>query len=173
MSSTKKPNQILFNIFLLIFFLITNGSAENEIIGKAKVIDGDTIKINNISIRFSGIDAPESFFKGKTQTCFLLSSNEKIFCGKESKIILRNKISNNLVTCIPENKKDKYNRIIGECYINSESLSSFMVSSGYAFDFDKYSKGKFKIEETEAKENKLGLWGMKFDYPWIWRKNNK
>ena len=37
----------------------------------------------------------------------------------------------------------------------------------------KYSKGKFKIEEIEAKENNVGLWRTKFDYPWIWRKNNK
>ena len=48
-----------------------------------------------------------------------------------------------------------------------------MVRSGYAFDFKKYSKGKFKIEEIQAKENNAGLWRTKFDYPWIWRKNNK
>ena len=88
-------------------------------------------------------------------------------------MVLKNKISNNLVACIPENKKDKFNRVIAECYINSESLSSFMVRSGYAFDFKKYSKGKFKIEEIQAKENNAGLWRTKFDYPWIWRKNNK
>ena len=173
MSLTKKLNQNLFNIILLFFFTISNGFADNKIVGKAKVIDGDTIKIKNINIRFGGSDAPESYFKGKTQTCLSIITNEKTFCGKESKMVLKNKISNNLVTCIPENKKDKFNRVIAECYVNSESLSSFMVRSGYAFDFKKYSKGKFKIEEIEAKENNAGLWRTKFDYPWIWRKNNK
>ena len=62
---TKKLNQNLFNIILLFFFTISNGFAENKIVGKAKVIDGDTIKIKNINIRFGGIDAPESYFKGK------------------------------------------------------------------------------------------------------------
>ena len=37
--------------------------------GKATVVDGDTITINNTKIRFSGIDAPESYFYGMTQYC--------------------------------------------------------------------------------------------------------
>ena len=109
MSLTKKLNQNLFNIILLFFFTISNGFTDNKIVGKAKVIDGDTIKIKNINIRFGGIDAPESYFKGKTQTCLSIITNEKTFCGKESKMVLKNKISNNLVECIPENKKDKFN----------------------------------------------------------------
>ena len=56
-----------------------------------------------------------------------------------------------VLNTVTENKKDKFNRVIAECYVNSESLSSFMVRSGYAFDFKKYSKGKFKIEEINPK----------------------
>ena len=37
--------------------------------GKAKVVDGDTITINRTKIRFSGIDAPESYYYGQTQYC--------------------------------------------------------------------------------------------------------
>jgi endonuclease YncB( thermonuclease family) len=40
-----------------------------NISGKAKVVDGDTITINNTKIRFSGIDAPESYYYGQTQYC--------------------------------------------------------------------------------------------------------
>ena len=47
------------------------------------VIDGDTIILNKKKIRFSGIDAPESFFRGKKQTCKLVT--QKIFCGEISK----------------------------------------------------------------------------------------
>ena len=51
-----------------------------------KVIDGDTIKLNGIKIRFSGIDSPESNYKGKEQTCLI---NETIIkCGKLSKEFL-------------------------------------------------------------------------------------
>ena len=48
-----------------------------------------------------------------------------------------------------------------------------MVRSGYAFDYPKYSKKKYSKDQIYAKNNKLGLWSMKFDYPWIWRKNNR
>ena len=45
-----------------------------------------------------------------------------------------------------------------------------MVRSGYAFDYAKYSKKKYLKDELHAKTNKLGLWNMKFEYPWEWRK---
>ena len=53
--------------------------------------------------------------------------------------------------------------------LNGESLSSFLVRSGYAFAYRKYSK-KFIKEEEFAKENKLGMWTMEFEYPWDFRK---
>ena len=53
--------------------------------------------------------------------------------------------------------------------LNGESLSSFLVRSGYAFAYRKYSK-KFIKEEEFAKENKLGMWSMEFEYPWDFRK---
>ena len=53
--------------------------------------------------------------------------------------------------------------------LNGESLSSFLVRSGYAFAYRKYSK-KFIKDEEFAKENKLGMWSMEFEYPWDFRK---
>ena len=45
------------------------------------------------------------------------------------------------------------------------------VRSGYAFDWPRYSKKKYAEDEEYAKTNKLGLWTMEFEYPWIWKKN--
>ena len=44
-----------------------------------------------------------------------------------------------------------------------------MVRTGYAFDYVRYSKKKYAQDEEYAKANKLGLWTMKFEYPWKWR----
>jgi endonuclease YncB( thermonuclease family) len=74
------------------------------------------------------------------------------------------------VTCIKEGK-DRYKRILAECFVNNDSLSSYLVRSGYAFAYRKYSK-KFISDEEFAKANKLGMWSMKFEYPWDWRKKN-
>ena len=50
------------SLILIIFILLNTFSHSTEInvaIGKAKVIDGDTIVINGEKIRFGGIDTPE------------------------------------------------------------------------------------------------------------------
>ncbi|MDC3162148.1 thermonuclease family protein [Candidatus Pelagibacter sp.] len=117
------------------------------------------------------MDAPETNFKGKKQFC--LKNNEKINCGEISKASLINKIKDKKIRCLIETNKDYFGRYLGECFINSESISTYMVRSGYAFDYPKYSKKKYSKDQIYAKNNKLGLWSMQFDYPWIWRKNNR
>ena len=170
----KKQKLILISFlffFSYINFSLSSDQVENVIAGKPKVTDGDTIKINNKNIRFSGIDAPESYFFGKKQSCIL--NNIKILCGNLSKEKLVEKIGNQIVICKLEKNKDQYSRLIGECFINNESLSVFMVRNGYAFDYPKYSGGKYRKYEIYAKNLSLGLWQMQFEYPWIWRKKNR
>ena len=130
-----------------------------------RVVDGDTIVLNGEKIRFSGIDTHEL-----KQTC--MNGDEKVFCGKSAKMLLIKKIGNQIPECISEGK-DVYKRTLAECFINGESLSVFLVRSGYAFDFVRYSKKKYSEDQEYAKTNKLGLWSMKFEYPWDWRKKNK
>ena len=126
-----------------------------------RVVDGDTIVLNGEKIRFSGIDTPEL-----KQTC--LNDDQKVFCGIFAKMLLIKKIGNEIPKCISEGK-DAYKRTLAECFINGESLSGFLVKSGYAFAYRKYSE-KFIEDEEFAKENKLGMWSMKFEYPWDFRK---
>ena len=163
----KKKAILVISTSALVFFLTYNDVKSQDI----KISDGDTIKLNGEKIRFGGIDAPESYFRGKKQTC---KSEEKyIFCGDLSKNKLIEKIGNKTVECILEKNKDKYKRSIGECFVNGESLSIYMVRNGYALDWPRYSKGKFSRDQEFAKKNNLGLWAMKFEYPWIWRANNR
>ena len=126
-----------------------------------KIVDGDTIVLNGEKIRFSGIDTPEL-----KQTC--MKGEQKVFCGMFAKMLLIKKIGNETPKCISEGK-DAYKRTLAECFINGESLSVFLVRSGYAFAYRKYSK-KFIKDEEFAKENKLGMWSMEFEYPWDFRK---
>ena len=86
----------------------------------------------------------------------------------EKKLI--DKIADNTVECISDGK-DKYKRTLAECFVNNESLSSYLVRSGYAFAYRKYST-KFVLDEDFARVNKTGMWAMEFDYPWDYRKKN-
>ena len=128
-----------------------------------KITDGDTIRINGEKIRFSGIDTPEL-----RQTC--LKQEIKVLCRITAKQILIDKIADNKIVCIREGK-DQYKRTLAECFINNESLSSYLVKNGYAFAYRRYSK-KFITDEDFARTNKIGMWSMEFDYPWDWRKKN-
>ena len=142
---------------LILGLLFSGPSLANNL----KVIDGDTIVLNGEKIRFSGIDTPEL-----KQTC--LKDNEKVGCGMLAKMLLVKKIGNNTPICIGK-KKDFYKRTLAECFVNGESLSKFLVRSGYAFAYRKYST-KFVEDENFAKTKKLGMWSMTFQYPWDFRK---
>ena len=150
----------ILSVFLFLLLIATNLNAEEKTLN---VIGGDTIKINNIKYRFSGIDTPEI-----NQTC--KKDEEIIYCGIIAKKKLIEKIGSHVPNCIAEST-DIYNRIIAECFINNESLSKYLVRNGYAFAYRKYSK-KFILDEDFAKKNKLGLWQMEFQYPWEYRKTN-
>jgi len=155
----KKKVILVISIFSLIFFLIFNQVSSQEL----TVVDGDTIHLNGEKIRFTGIDTPEL-----KQTCIKEGLIDQ--CGVTAKEILIVKIGDNKVECISEGK-DRYKRTLAECFVNNESLSSYLVRSGYAFAYRRYSK-KFIPDEDYAKNNKIGMWSMKFQYPWDYRRNN-
>ena len=144
----------------LIFFLLTFNDVKSY---EMRIIDGDTIHLNGKKIRFSGIDTPEL-----KQTC---KKNDKIiYCGIKAKKLLIDKIDNQKVNCIEEGR-DQYKRTLAECFVNNLSLSSYLVKKGYAFAYRKYSK-KFIKDEDYAKEKKMGMWNMKFLFPWDYRRKN-
>ena len=152
MSLMKKLSLSLSSFIILILFNISfvYSSEKNIVKGIATIIDGDTIKINGERIRFGGIDTPE---------------REKI--GHQfSKEKLKEKIGKKIVVCVREKNKDYWKRTVAECFINDESLSSFMVINGYACDYVKYSKKKYAKEQEYAKTNKMGIWKMKFNPSW-------
>ena len=159
MFSNKKKVILVISISSLIFFLNFNQIKSQEL----RVVDGDTIHLNGEKIRFTGIDTPEL-----KQTCVKEGLTEP--CGVTAKEILIKKIGDNKVECINEGK-DQYKRTLAECFVNDKSLSSYLVRSGYAFAYRKYSK-KFIKDEDYARLNKIGMWSMNFEYPWDFRKNN-
>ena len=159
----------------LIFFSLVNIDVKSEeikvISGIAKVIDGDTLRIDKKKIRLFGIDAPE-----KKQQCrrsslsiSFLTFGKDYPCGQISADRLRKKINDKLVVC-KYSSKDRYKRFIAECFLNKTNINAWMVQTGHAVAYKKYSK-KFIAQEIFAKKEKLGLWSGTFEMPWNWRKN--
>ena len=172
---TKKKLIILI-IISIIFFILTyidvRSENINKITGFAKVVDGDTIKINSKKIRLYGIDAPEKKQKCKKTylTISFMSFTKDYMCGEVSTQKLIKKINKQKLNCNILDV-DRYKRLIGECFKRNINLNSWMVSNGFAVAYRKYSK-KYVSDEINAKNNKLGIWQGKFEMPWDYRRKN-
>ena len=146
-----------------------------EIIGIPKIVDGDTVYINNYKIRLEGIDAPEIKQKCKKEKLKISSIigytfYEDYYCGKHSKESLIAKVKGSKIKCISFTK-DRYKRYLAKCFKGKINLNQWMVRNGYAVAYRRYSK-EYILDEDFAKENKLGLWQGKFLNPEKWRKLN-
>ena len=65
------------------------------IVGRASVIDGDTLEVRGTRIRLHGIDAPES-----GQTC-KDTAGQDYRCGQTAALALADRIGQGTVTCDP------------------------------------------------------------------------
>ena len=163
-------------LYILILFLtfLSNTIAE-EISGVPKIVDGDTVHINDKKFRLEGIDAPEMRQQCKKESLKITSIIGFTFykdysCGKVSKEKLITKINTSEIKCI-SSSKDRYKRYIATCFKGKTNLNQWMVRNGFAIAYRRYSK-KYVPDELFAKENKLGLWQGKVMEPEKWRKLN-
>ena len=167
----KKLSLSLFSIILFSSIITSAISFEKIIIGKANVTDGDTIKINDQKIRLFGIDAPETKqFCKEVYLSFLIFNFKRDYkCGEKSTSALKKKIKNKKIRCLIQDKKDRYKRNIGICYLKRQDINSWLVKNGYAIAYRRYSK-KYIIDEQYAEDNKLGIWQVTFMEPEKWRR---
>lgn len=120
--------------------------------GRMSVVDGDTLRFVSRRIRLLGIDAPEM-----DQTC--RQGDVEMVCGRESARYLRELIGSMPVSC-ELNGHDRYGRDLGRCHVGEVSLNREMVRAGRALAY-----GAFEAEEALARAERAGLWGMEFETP--------
>lgn len=135
----------------------------SEITGRASVIDGDTIDIQGVRIRFDGIDAPES-----RQRC-LTSAGEAYRCGKTSAEALDAFLAQSRPVSCKRTGRDR-NRIVAICTrADGTDVNRWLVRNGHAIDWPKYSKGRYAAEQREAEASKAGMWAGTFEWPCVVR----
>jgi len=135
--------------------------AVSDIMGTATVIDGDTLEIHGRRIRLYGIDAPES-----RQGC-TRPDGTSWRCGQQASFALANHIGAATVRCEPHGH-DRYRRIIAVCFKRAEDLNRWMVTSGWAVAYRKYSLD-YVADEEKAHRAGRQLWSGTFEMPWAWR----
>lgn len=146
---------------------ITAGNASGSaspLVGRASVIDGDTIEIHGERIRLNGIDAPES-----DQACE--DGDGKAYrCGARAADILDRFLKASSPTRCDFVERDQYGRFVGDCFrADGASVQAALVRNGWAMDWPRYSGGAYAAAEAEARAERLGMWAGTFQPPWEWR----
>ena len=145
--------------------MIASPAFAAEITGVPRVVDGDTIEIGQVKIRLSGIDAPEA-----DQIC-LDANGEKWACGVAARDELIRYSKGQAWGCTTTGT-DRYKRSLANCFIEGEDVSAWMVRSGWALSFVRYSHA-YDADEATARDAGAGLWSGSFIAPWDWRHRNK
>lgn len=153
--------------FLLLFLLsIAFSTTDNDasptnttpLYEVVRVVDGDTIEVlidgEKKTIRYIGIDTPETVHPSKPVECFgfeASNKNKKLVVGK--KVRLTKDVS----------ETDKYGRLLRYVYVDDTFVNLTLVQEGYAnalsYPPDMAFNEEFRKAEQEAREDKRGLWG--------------
>ena len=134
----------------------------DDLKGKPRIVDGDTIEIGGTKIRLHGIDAPES-----KQTCMKADGSEYL-CGEMATFALAEIIGTHWITCKGETT-DRYKRRIAVCFAGPYDINAKMVRRGWALAYRRYSKD-YVDEENIARDTRFGMWQGEFMKPWEWRR---
>ncbi len=139
-------------------------SQQYELVGRASIVDGDTISIAGQSVRFNGIDAPEG-----QQRC-TSGSGASYACGRVAANALDKFLAGSRPTRCAFVEWDQYGRFVGDCYrADGESVARWLVRNGHAMDWARYSGGAYAADQAAASEQRIGLWAGEFQPPWEWR----
>lgn len=146
-------------LFLLATFLVNLLFPQQSTIQKTdnivtRVIDGDTIEINNNQkVRLIGVDTPET-----------VSPKKKIECyGVEASNFTKEKLLGKSVKLEKDiSETDKYGRLLRYVWLDDQMFNEILVKEGYAlvstYPPDVKYKDKFLEAQEFSRNNKLGLW---------------
>jgi endonuclease YncB( thermonuclease family) len=140
----------------------------DELIGRASVIDGDTVEIHGVHIRIFGIDAPES-----SQLCTDKAGAE-YRCGR----VAANALDEFLAKARPLTcnvvDHDRNHRAVARCIrADGVDVAGWLVKNGFALDWPQYSKGEYAALQGKAQAERAGMWQGDFQEPWAYRHDRR
>jgi endonuclease YncB( thermonuclease family) len=149
--------------FLLLLCLALPAGAQTLAGTVSRVTDGDTLVVGHVRVRLHGIDAPEG-----SQTC-VAPSRQAYRCGDSAEGFLARMAPPGAAITCEVLDSDRYGRLVARCVVAGRDLSAWMVRSGWAVAFRRYSLDYVALED-EARAGHRGMWAGSFVVPELWRK---
>ena len=134
-----------------------------SVMGRASVIDGDTLEIHDRRIRLWGVDAPEG-----RQSCDG-AGGAAYRCGQAAANRLDRHLEGKVVSCFKE-AADRYGRMVARCEVDGEDVGAWLVGQGLAVRYSRYAGNAYRTEEAAAREARAGVWAGRFAPPEDWRR---
>ncbi len=154
----------LARLFPILVLALLSLAQMGGVVGRASVVDGDTLEIQGIRIRLWGVDAVES-----SQTCRY--GDGRVWpCGRQAAFALADFIGQRTVRC-ERRDTDRYGRMVAVCWVGEVEINRWLVAQGWALDYAQYSAGAYRAAQEEAKRAKRGIWQGSFLPPWEYRAN--
>ena len=128
------------------------------LVGAARAVDGDTIRLAGERIRLLGIDAPEL-----EQTCKDARGADWP-CGDLARREMAGLLAGATLSCVPAGH-DVYGRLLARCSRGSDDLGATMVRAGLAV-----ADGDYWADQSAAQRHRIGIWAGTFERPAEWRR---
>lgn len=154
----------MLRLLALLLTLLSLALAQNTVVGRVSVIDGDTLEIQGIRVRLWGIDAVES-----SQTC-LDAAGKTWPCGRRAAFALADFIGQRTVTC-QRRDTDRYGRMVAVCSVGGVEINRWLVEQGWALAYVRYGGSVYLNTQQQAQALKRGIWQGRFTPPWEYRSN--
>lgn len=145
----------------LLLVVATTAQAASDLVGTARVVDGDTIVVADTKVRLEGVDAPEH-----GQTC----TADGVPWALAATPLRHGSGSSSLAERWPA--CPRATTAMAGCFVGGENLNERIVREGWALDFRRYTSAYLDAEE-EAKRRRVGLWRGDFEPPWEWRQGRR
>ena len=159
----KTASSWLAAIGVLAAVLAPAMATEQVAVGRASVVDGDTIELHGERIRLAAIDAPEA-----RQSC---ERNGAAWpCGRRAAFALADLVGTRTVTC-RWHERDRYRRPVATCEVGGTDLGAWLVEQGWALAFRRYGLA-YLAQEERARAARRGLWAGSFVPPWALRQGH-
>ena len=146
----------LRSLLVLALLALPVPASAMELVGRARVIDGDTLEIAGQKVRLFGIDAPEL-----DQRC---DRDGRVWaCGLAARDALADVAGRQRLTCAVQDI-DRYGRNVATCFAGDQDVAALMVRQGMAIAYRRYS-GRYVNAEAAARREGIGLWTSTYIQP--------